>query len=92
MNQYTVAGATSFYLEQSAFSRKNRVVAVSNPSLIYSQASKITVVDPTTGTLIWGSPFVSGSVPIHSLSFHDWSGSGQLQMAFGTSAGMYVTR
>jgi REJ domain len=92
INTYTVAGATSFYLEQSAFPRKNLVVAVSNPSLIYSQASKITVVDPTTGTLIWESPFVSGSVPIHSLSFHDWIGSGQLQMAFGTSAGMYVTR
>jgi outer membrane protein assembly factor BamB len=92
MNTYTVAGATSLYLEQSTFPRKNLVVAVANPSLVYSQASKIAVVDPTTGTLIWETPFVSGSVPIHSLSFHDWIGSGQLQMAFGTSAGMYVTR
>jgi hypothetical protein len=92
MNQYTIANASSLYVEDSRFARKNLVVAVSNPSLVYSQTSRITVVDPTTGTLIWESPYVSGSVPIHSLSFHDWKGGGQLQMAFGTSAGMYVTR
>jgi hypothetical protein len=92
LNTYTVAGASSLYLEQSTFPRKNLVVAVSNLSLIYEQAAKIAVVDPATGTMIWESPFVSGSVPNHSLSFHDWIGSGQLQMAFGTSAGMYVTR
>lgn len=92
MNQCTVPNASSFYLEDSAFSRKNLVVAEFVPGLQPAQASKITVVDPTTCTLIWQSPNLAGSLPTHSLSFHDWSGTGQLQMAFGTAAGMYVTR
>jgi hypothetical protein len=92
LHQYNVSYANSLYLEESAFARKNLVVAVSNSVLTYAPASKITVIDPTTGTTIWQSPFVSGSVPINSLSFHDFDGSGQLQMAFGTSEAMYVTR
>jgi len=92
LHQYTVSYASSLYLEESAFARKNLVAAVSNSSLAYAPASKITVIDPTTGTTIWQSPFVSGSVPMNSLSFHDFNGSGQLQMAFGTTEGMYLTR
>ena len=92
LHQYTVVNAGSLDLEQSAFGRKNLVVSISNPSLYYSQASRIAVVDPTSGTIIWQSPFVSGSVPGHSVSFYDWNHDGQLEMCFGTSAGMYVTR
>jgi hypothetical protein len=92
LHQYTAATANSLYLEESAFPRKNLVSAASNSALIYAQAAEITVIDPSTGTTIWQSPYVSGSVPINSLSFHDFNGSGQLQMAFGTTQGMYVTR
>jgi hypothetical protein len=92
LHQYAVPYASSLYLEESAFARKNLVVDAMNSSLFYSQASTINIVDPTTGTTIWQSPYVSGNVPINSLSFHDFTGSGQLQMAFGTSAGMYLTR
>jgi hypothetical protein len=92
LHQYVVPYANSIYLEESAFARKNLVVDTMNSSLFYSLASTINIVDATTGTTIWQSPYVSGSVPINSLSFHDFTGSGQLQMAFGTSAGMYLTR
>jgi hypothetical protein len=92
LHQYTVANAGSLALEQSAFGRKNLVVSTSNPNLIYSQASRIAVVDPTSGTIIWQSPFIAGSVAGHSVSFYDWNHDGQLEMCFGTSAGMYVTR
>jgi hypothetical protein len=92
LHQYTVPYAGSLDLEQSAFGRKNLVISISNPSLTYSQASRIAVVDPISGTIIWQSPFMSGSVPAHSVSFFDWNHDGQLEMCFGTSAGMYVTR
>lgn len=92
LHQYNAGFANSIYLEESAFARKNLVAAISNSSLTYAPATQITVIDPSTGTTIWQSPFVAGSVPINSLSFHDYSGSGQLQMAFGTSAAMYLTR
>jgi len=92
LHQYNAGLANSIYLEESAFARKNLVAAIANSSLTYAPATQITVIDPATGTKIWHSPFVSGSVPINSLSFHDYSGSGQLQMAFGTSEAMYLTR
>jgi hypothetical protein len=92
LHQYNVANAGSLDLEQSSFGRKNLVVSISNPNLIYSQASRIAVVDPTSGTIIWQSPFIAGSVPGHSVSFYDWNQDGQLELCFGTSAGMYVTR
>jgi hypothetical protein len=92
LHQYIVPYANSFYLEESAFARKNLLVAAVNPTLFGSGASKINIVDSTTGTMIWQSPYLSGAVPINSLSFHDFSGSGQLQMAFGTSMQMYLTR
>ena len=92
LHQYNVANAGSLDLEQSAFGRKNLVVSTSNPALFYTQASRISVIDPTSGTIIWQSPFISGSVPGHSVSFYDWNHDGQLEMCFGTSAGMYITR
>jgi hypothetical protein len=92
LHQYIVPNAGSLDLEQSAFGRKNLVVSTSNPNLFYMQASRIAIVDPTSGTSIWQSPFISGSVPAHSVSFYDWNHDGELEMCFGTSAGMYVTR
>jgi hypothetical protein len=92
LHQYVVPFANSLYLEESAFARKNLVVDTLSPSPFYSTASQISIVDPAAGTMIWQSPYVSGSVPINSLSFHDFTGSGQLQVAFGTTEGMYLTR
>lgn len=57
-----------------------------------NMASKIEVIDPTSGTEIWESPPLRGNVPINSLSFYDLGGNGQLQIAFGTSVGMYLTQ
>jgi hypothetical protein len=92
LHQYMVPFAQSLDLEQSAFGRKNLIVSIANPNLIYNHASRIAVIDPTAGTMIWQSPYVIGSVPAHSVSFYDWNGDGQLEMAFGTDDAMYVTR
>jgi hypothetical protein len=67
------------------------VIAATVP-FTYPATSQITVIDPTAGTVIWQSPSVLGTVPINSLSFHDYNANGQLEMAFGTSQAMYVTR
>ena len=89
LNTYPVgstgASATSLYLEESAFSRKNIVVALAYPTTLE-------VIDPSSGAQIWESPPLRGPVSPNSLSFYDLSGTGQLQMVFGTSVGMYVTQ
>jgi hypothetical protein len=86
------AGVTSLYLEDSAFPRKNIVVALGTNSYSYSVAPTLEVIDPTSGAQIWQSPPLRGYVPPNSLNFYDLTGSGQLQMVFGTSVGMYVTQ
>jgi hypothetical protein len=91
LHQYSVPYASSVYLENSSFGRKNLVIAATVP-FTYPATSQITVIDPTAGTVIWQSPSVLGTVPINSLSFHDYNANGQLEMAFGTSQAMYVTR
>jgi hypothetical protein len=94
LNSYPVAstGATSLYLEDSTFSRKNIVVALGTPAYSYTVAPILEVIDPTSGAQIWESPPLRGYVPPNSLNFYDLSGTGQLQMVFGTSVGMYVTQ
>jgi hypothetical protein len=86
------AGATSLYLEASTFPRKNIVVALGTNSYSYTVAPTLEVIDPTSGAQIWQSPPLRGYVPPNSLNFYDLTGSGQLQMVFGTSVGMYVTQ
>jgi len=90
-NSYVVGAAQSIYLEQSAFGRKNLVVAVGDTT--YSQTpSQLIVLDPSSGAQIWASPSLVGTVPVKSLAFYDLQGTGQLQIAFGTTVGMFVTR
>jgi hypothetical protein len=96
LNSYTIGSfnsfqATSLYLEASAFARKNIMVAFasSSPSV---PAPKLEVIDPSSGAEIWESPPLRGTVPINSLNFYDLNGTGQLQIAFGTSVGMYLTQ
>jgi FG-GAP-like repeat len=96
LNSYPVGSAvvpaSSLYLEESAFPRKNIVVALSSASVVYTVAPMLEVIDPMSGTQIWESPPLRGYVPPNSLNFYDLNGNGQLQMVFGTSVGMYVTQ
>jgi hypothetical protein len=88
----TGAAATSLYLEDSTFPRKNIVVALGNVSYFYTVAPTLEVIDPASGAQIWESPPLRGYVPPNSLNFYDLSGNGRPQMVFGTSVGMYVTQ
>ena len=96
LNNYPVgstgSAASSLYLESSAFPRKNIVVAMSSPLFPNTGFPVLDVIDPTSGAQIWESPPLRGDISPNSLSFYDLRGSGQLQMVFGTSVGMYVTQ
>ena len=97
LNSYTISSwnspqATSLYLEESAFARKNIVVAFGPNNLGVPVASELEVIDPSSGAEIWDSPPLRGNVPINSLNFYDLNGTGQLQIAFGTNVGMYLTQ
>ena len=97
LNTYPVGSADappgSLYLEESAFPRKNIVVALGSPNYgLTTVAPTLEVIDPTSGAQIWESPPLRGYVLPNSLNFYDLSGNGQLQMVFGTSVGMYVTQ
>ena len=96
LNSYPVgsggASATSLYLENSAFARKNIGVALSTDTVSYTASATLEVIDPASGAQIWQSPPLRGYVPPNSLNFYDLTGTGKLQMVFGTSVGMYVTQ
>ena len=68
LNAFQVPAATSLYLEQSAFGRKNLLLATSDD--LNGQPSGLIAVDPATGQQIWASPPLVGTVPIHSLGTH----------------------
>lgn len=90
LNSFSVPLALNIYLEQSSSARKNLVVATGGSYPVTGGTVKI--VDATNGTEIWEAPALAGTVSRGSLNFYDLSGSGQLQMAFGTSVGMFFTR
>ena len=98
LNSYPVASsssavpATSLYLEDSGFTRKNLIVAVGSTYPLSGIASMLEVIDPSSGSEIWESPPLRGVVPINSLNFYDLNGDGQREIAFGSSVGMYLTR
>lgn len=91
LNSFTVTGAGTLFLEKSAFTRKNLVVGTSSNTFSGS-TTVLQVVDPSTGALVWASPPLLGIVSQNSLEFYDFAGTGNLQMTFGTSTGMYVTQ
>lgn len=52
----------------------------------------IAAVDPVTGAEIWQSPPLRDTLPINDLNIYDLYGTGQTEIAFGTTLGMYVTQ
>ncbi len=91
MASYTIPGAASLFLEQSAFGRKNLIIGTYN-FFGNGGPSQLQVIDPSSGTLIWSSPPLLNNVPLHSLQFYDRQNTGVLQIAFGTGYGMYLTQ
>jgi FG-GAP-like repeat len=91
LNSYTTPYATSLFLEQSAFGRKNLVLGTGN-SYYTAQPALLDIIDPSSGTIIWASPPLLGNVSRHSLGFYDLNGDGQLEMTIGTAVGMYITQ
>jgi PKD domain/FG-GAP-like repeat/FG-GAP repeat len=92
LHSYSVANATSIYLERSSYTRKNLVVATAGDCCTSGAPSLLQIVDPGTGTLIWQSPPLLGPVSKNSLEFLDVNGTGQLEMSLGTAWGMYLTQ
>ena len=68
------------------------VVALGVESFEYTVSPVLEVLDPTSGAQVWQSPPLRGYVPPNSLNYYDLTGSGRMQMVFGTSVGMYVTQ
>ena len=85
------APATALFVEESAFARKNLLLAVSGtyPS---TASTQLWAIDPVTGVDVWRSPSLSGSIQRDSLYFVDVDGDGDREISFGTSEGMYHTR
>ncbi|MES1190123.1 MAG: FG-GAP-like repeat-containing protein [Steroidobacter sp.] len=92
LNSYAAQGATAIFLEQSAFLRKNLIVATADTSYGSVVPSVLKIVDPSSGSLVWTSPPLLGNVSAHSLSFNDLNSDGNLKMAIGTTVGMYLTQ
>ena len=93
LHSYPMPNATSMYLEESSYTRKNLVVATAGDCCISPGApSLLQIVDPSTGTLIWQSPPLLGAVSKNGLAFLDVNADGQLEMSLGTAWGMYLTR
>jgi hypothetical protein len=83
--------ATALFVEQSAFARKNLVLAVGG-NFPVSTPAQLWAIDPTTGVDVWRSPELAGSLPPDSLYFVDVDGDGDREISFATTDGMYHTR
>jgi hypothetical protein len=95
ITSYAVPNANAVYLEASSFPRKNLVVATTATTGIsypYAISSELMIIDPLSGAQIWTTPALLGGLGKNALSFKDTNGDGQLEMVFGSTAGMFVTR
>lgn len=86
------AEATSLHLEDMAKPRRNLVVGFGYTSGVSYPAQHLAGIDPDTGAVVWRSPGHFGSVARNSLNYVDTDADGEREIAFGTAAGMYLTR
>lgn len=95
LGSFTVGpGASGLAVEDLGFGRKNLLLSASASSGngTAGATSTLRAIDARTGAEVWRSPAVLGAVSPRSLWLADANGDGELELAFGTSAGMYVTR
>jgi hypothetical protein len=91
LNSFPMPGAVAIFLEDSGSPRKNLVVSTTSSSYAPTTSSLV-AVDPRTGTTVWQSPNLLGTVQAGSLGFYDLDRKGNRQIAFGTGSGMFLTR
>jgi hypothetical protein len=87
--------ATALQVEQSPFARKNLLLAVAHPTgQFYPELSRaeLWAIDPVSGTDVWRSPVLLGTVTRDSLHVVDVDGDGDNEIVLGTTYGMYHTR
>jgi hypothetical protein len=83
--------ASALYVEQSAFARKNLLLAVTQGDF-HSESAELWAIDPATGTDVWRSPLLVSPIPRDSVHFVDVDGDGDDEIAFSTYFSMYHTR
>jgi hypothetical protein len=72
---------------------RNLILARSEAGTYYAPGpQRLEAVDAVTGASVWTSPPLRGSVPPRSLRYLAAGAGGERRIAFGTTAGMYVTR
>lgn len=86
------AFASALFVEQSAFARKNLLLAIDGDNYLSDGNSELRAIDPVTGAAVWHSPPLAGRVSRDSLQFVDVDGDGADEITFGTANGMYQTR
>ncbi|HEU4618935.1 MAG TPA: FG-GAP-like repeat-containing protein [Gammaproteobacteria bacterium] len=80
-------------IEASAFPRKNLVVSTYDDLVsVPREPSMLIAVDSTSGAEVWRSPILLGRISPNSVQFVEPNGAGELRIAVGTSAAMYLTR
>jgi hypothetical protein len=85
--------AQSLHLEDLPASRRNLLVAMMGaPSYSTGARPYLLAIDARNGSEVWRSPPLYGTVPVNSLGYFDVDGDGTREVAFGTTAGMYLTR
>ncbi len=84
--------ASSLYLEDLGKARTNLLVCLGQYGSYYSQPPHLAALDPESGAVVWQTPTIHGTVPINSLSYLDFDGDGEREIAFGTRNSMYLTR
>lgn len=89
--QLGVSGSALF-VEQSAFARKNLLLAVTGLTYPSLRNAELRAIDPLTGTDVWHSPPLVGTVSRDGLNFVDVDSDGNAEISFGTTDGMYHTR
>jgi hypothetical protein len=83
--------ASALYVEQSAFARKNLLLAITHGNS-HSANAELRAIDPVTATDVWHSPLLVSTVPRNSVQFVDVDGDGDDEIVFSTYFGMYHTR
>jgi hypothetical protein len=94
---FPVAGkVTGVTIERGSGSRRNLLVAISEPSQYFyfdSGISRLYARDPWSGAEVWQSPLLDGAIAANAVQFVDTSGDGELEISIGMmGAGLMLTR
>jgi len=84
--------ASSLYVEESAFMRKNLLISTTHGTYPTPSTNEIWAVDAQSGAEVWHSPALPGTIPLNSLQYADLHGDGKKAISFATSGGMFYTR